>query len=102
MNWRCLAWLRFRRPNEAELRLATAYKAVFGNQSEHSEIVLADLAAQTGFYMVEPPGADRSLYQAGYCAGQRAAFGRLFQFLSLSDVQMRALEEAARQEAEQL
>lgn len=102
MKWRCLAWLRRQRPNEAELRLAAAYKSVFEKQSEQVEIVLADLAAHTGFYLVDPPGADLSLYQAGYNAGQRAAFGRLFQFLSLSDEQLRALEVAARAEAEQI
>ncbi|NKE77542.1 hypothetical protein [Ochrobactrum sp. MC-1LL] len=102
MKWRCLAWLRRHRPNEAELRLAVAYKEVFERRSEHTEIVLADFAAHTGFYLVDPPGTDLSLYQAGYNAGQRAAFGRLFQFLSLSDEQLRALEEAARAEAEQI
>jgi len=102
MRWRCLAWLRLYRPNEAELKLANAYRSVFGKDGENTEIVLADLAAHTGFYMVEPPGADLSQFQAGYNAGQRAAFGRLFQFLTLSDEQMRALEVAARQEAEQI
>lgn len=62
-------------------------------------MVLTDMADHSGFYRIEPPGADLSRYQAGYRDGMRAAFGRLFHFLSLSDEQLRALEEAARQEA---
>jgi len=102
MSWRSVAKQRQLAPVHAEHRLAEAYKAVFGKQSEDIEIVLADLAAHTGFYLVEPPGADLSPYQAGYSAGQRAAFGRLFHFLTLSDERMRSLEEAARAEAEQI
>lgn len=102
MKWRNLGRLREVAPKQAELHIVNAYKSVFEKQSEQVEIVLADFAAHTGFYLVDPPGADLSLYQAGYNAGQRAAFGRLFQFLSLSDEQLRALEEAARAEAEQI
>lgn len=102
MKWRNLAKQRSAIPAHTELQLINAYKAIFDKQSEHVEIVLADLAAHTGFYLVDPPGSDLSLYQAGYNAGQRAAFGRIFQFLSLSDEQLRALEQAARAEAEQI
>lgn len=102
MSWRNLAKQRQIAPVHAEQRVTQAYRAVFGKQSEDVEIVLADLAAHTGFYLVEPPGADLSQYQAGYSAGQRAAFGRLFHFLTLSDERMRALEEAARAESEQI
>lgn len=102
MRWRNLSKSRQVLPAHTEVQLHAAYREVFGKRSEAVEIVLADLAAQTGFYMVEPPDADLSLYQAGYSAGQRAAFGRLFHFLSLSDEQLRALEEAARKEAEHL
>lgn len=102
MKWRTVASTRQMLPHYSEQRLAAAYREVFSKPSEDIEIVLADLAAQTGFYLVDPPGADFTLYQAGYNAGQRAAFGRLFHFLSLSDEQLRALEEAARQEAEHL
>jgi len=102
MSWRNLAKARSAAPSWTEQRLTSAYKEVFGKSSEDVEVVLADLAAHTGFYLVEPPGADLSQFQAGYNAGQRAAFGRLFHFLSLSDERMRALEEAARAEAEQI
>lgn len=102
MNWRNLAKHRHVAPIQTEQQLVAAYRSVFGRKGEDVEIVLADLAAHTGFYLVEPPGSDLSQFQAGYNAGQRAAFGRLFHFLSLSDEQMRALEEAARAEAEQI
>lgn len=102
MNWRNLAKHRQNAPVWTEQRLTEAYKAVFGKATEDVEIVLADLSAQTGFYLVEPPGSDLSQFQAGYNAGQRAAFGRIFHFLSLSDERLRALEEAARAEAEQI
>ncbi len=102
MKWRNVAKTRQTLPSHTEQQLYTAYLEVFGKQSEAVEIVLADLAAHTGFYMVEPPDADLSLYQSGYSAGQRAAFGRLFHFLSLSDEQLRSLEVAAREEAGQL
>ena len=102
MKWRNVSKARQALPAHTEQQLHAAYLEVFGKQTEAVEIVLADLAAQTGFYMVEPPDADLSLFQAGYSAGQRAAFGRLFHFLSLSDEQLRALEVAARAEAEHL
>lgn len=102
MKWRNASKARQALPAHTEQQLHAAYLEVFGKQAEAVEIVLADLAAQTGFYMVEPPDADLSLFQAGYSAGQRAAFGRLFHFLSLSDEQLRALEVAARAEAEHL
>lgn len=102
MTWRNLSKTRQRLPLQTDAQLVAAYKEVFGKESEAVEIVLADLAAHTGFYLVDPPGADLSLYQAGHSAGQRAAFGRLFHFLTLSDQKLRALEEAAREEAEHL
>lgn len=102
MNWRNLAKHRHVAPIQTEQQLVAAYRSVFGRKGEDVEIVLADLAAHTGFYLVEPPGSDLSQFQAGYNAGQRAAFGRIFHFLSLSDDHLRALEIAARQESEQI
>lgn len=102
MNWRNVAKSRQVLPSHTEQQLVAAYLEVFGKPSPSVEIVLADFAGHTGFYQVEPPGADLSQFQAGYNAGQRAAFGRLFHFLSLSDDQLRALEEAAREEAEHI
>lgn len=102
MTWRTVARTRSRLPHATENQLKDAYREVFGKTSAAVEIVLADLALHTGFYLVEPPSSDLSLFQAGYSAGQRAAFGRLFHYLTLSDQQLAALEDAARQEAENL
>lgn len=99
MTWRSRALHLAIGPNTAEKHLADAYADVFGKQTASVEMVLVDLANHTGFYRIDPPDGDLSLYQAGHRAGMRAAFGRLFQFLSLSDEQLRALEEAARFEA---
>lgn len=102
MSWRNTAYLRQTKPVTAELKVVNAYQSLFGKSSEDAEIVLADLAAHTGFYLVHEPGADLSNYQAGHAAGMRTAFARIFQFLSLPDDQLRALEEAARQESEHI
>lgn len=99
MKWRSRAQFAAYGKYAAEQQIVAAYQEVFGREGEAVELVLSDLAAHTGFYRVEPPNGDLSAYQAGYSNGLRAAFGRLFQFLSLSDEQLRALEEAARREA---
>lgn len=101
MKWRTRAQALAAGEITAEQKLVDSYREVFCKEGEAVEMVLADLAAWTGFYQVDPPG-DLSLYQAGYRAGLRAAFGRLFHFMSLTDEQLRALEEAARAEAEQI
>lgn len=85
------------KPTEKDMKLAVAYRELF-KRGEHSEMVLADLAAFTGFYSVAPPGVPSETLQ--YDAGMRAAFGRLFHFLSLSEDDMAALEQAARAESE--
>ena len=60
-------------------------------------MVLADLAAHSGFYQVAAPGA--SAGELAEANGRRAVYGRVFRFLRLSGDEVRALEEAARQEA---
>lgn len=97
MTWRSRALELPRGEAAAEQTLVGAYRSVF-REGQDAEMVLADMAAFTGFYQVQPPG-DMSAYQAGYVNGMRAAFGRLFHFLSLSDRQLAELEEAARLEA---
>lgn len=100
MSWRTIASQEAFKPRgkKAELRLVNAYKAVFGQQNEDVEVVLADLANHCGFYKVAPPGASGDQLQ--YDAGLRAAFGRLFSFLTLPDDRLAALEAAARAENE--
>lgn len=100
MGWRSIVKQKPEAPrgDDAKLRLAQAYLSVFGKETEDAEIVLADLAEFCGFYNVAPPGLSGEQLQ--YDAGKRAAFGRLFSFLSLSDERLAALEEAARAENE--
>ncbi|MDJ0513022.1 MAG: hypothetical protein QNJ62_06230 [Methyloceanibacter sp.] len=83
-----------------EKRLADAYQRVFETQSasdEDREIVLADLAEYTGFYKITAPG-DLELLQ--FANGQRAVFARIFQYLRMSDADLKRLEEAALHEAQ--
>lgn len=87
-----------RRDSDAELRLINAYHDVFSREDEATELVMADLADFCGFYKVPPPGSPSEGLQ--YEAGLRAAFGRLFHFLTLSDERLAALEKAARFENE--
>lgn len=98
MKWRNVAKSRVTKPNSCELRLTQAYNSVFGKDDEDVEIVLSDLAAYTGFYQAVQPGLDVSAYQAGHEAGMRAAFARIFYFLSVSDERLRALEVSAQAE----
>lgn len=101
-KWRTLAHARSIGEATAETALVNAYRDVFGRQTETVELVLADLAVFCAFYQVEPPTSDLSSYQAGYANGLRAAFGRVFHFLNLTDEQWTALELAARFESEQI
>lgn len=88
---------------EAEARIAVAYQRVFtGNpDGEDQGIVLVDLANFTGFYRVTPPeGGDRDTII--FNEGMRAAYGRIFQYLRMSDIEIKSLETAARQTAAQV
>ena len=81
---------------EAEQRLTLAYRNVFSPRDPDVQIVLADLADFTGFYRVNGQGIapdDRA-----FSDGMRAAFGRLFRFINLTDEERAALVEAARAE----
>lgn len=88
---------------EAEARIAVAYQRVFTGTAtgEDQGIVLVDLANFTGFYRVTPPeGGDRDTIV--FNEGMRAAYGRIFQYLRMSDTEVMALETAARQTAAQV
>lgn len=89
----------YRRSATAQDDLSKAYQRLFtGHGSEQdAQIVLADLANWTGFYRVSGPGLSPD--DRAYSDGLRAAFGRLFRFLRMSDDERRQLEEAARAEA---
>jgi hypothetical protein len=81
----------------ADVRLIEAYRSVFDRGGEDIELVLVDLASFCGFYQVEQGGV--SADDLNHWAGRRAAFGRIFNFLALSDAQLMAMERAARDES---
>lgn len=87
-------------PAGSEKALVDAYRSLFADGREDAEMVLADLAAFCGFYGVMSGGA--SVEDLNHAEGRRAAFARIFHFLSLSGAQLAALEEAARLEAEHM
>ena len=98
INWLALARLfRRARGGEAALKLALAYHNVFDIRNEDVQIVLADLADYTGFYRVNGEGIPAD--DRAFSDGKRAAFGRLFRFLNLTDEEKAALVQAARTEA---
>lgn len=100
MKWRTLATqlpAGAARQTKAQEKLAAAYREVFTRDDESVEIVLADLANFCGFYKVPPIGSPPETLLVDQ--GLRAAFGRLFSFLSLPDERMASLEKAARTEA---
>lgn len=88
-----------RKTAEGQLVLTNAYQAVFrGNPShEQQQMVLADLAAQSGFYQISSD--DVSSSRLRYREGRRAVFAIIFGHLSLSPDDIHALENAARHEA---
>lgn len=104
--WRALSsyfpeWHKKPQPMNALAQLGDAYRAVFDGRSTEAqrEIVLADLAAQSGFYRVTVPSpalADRDLW---FAEGRRSMFAEIFAHLSLADDDVKALENAARREA---
>lgn len=85
------------RGNQAHLRLALAYHNVFKASNEDVQLVLADLADYTGFYRVNGEGIPPD--DRAFSDGKRAAFGRLFRFLNLTDDEKNALVQAARVES---
>jgi hypothetical protein len=89
----------WRRSSSAKLRLSEAYQRVFtgGADANDAQIVLTDLANETGFYRVNDYGV--SADDRAFSDGKRAAFARIFQFLRMSNEERRSLEEAARHEA---
>jgi hypothetical protein len=79
---------------------ALAYQRVFTGtpDGEDQGLVLVDLANYTGFYRVTPPETgDRDTIV--FNEGMRAAYGRIFQYLRMSDAEILSLELAARQTA---
>lgn len=101
MPWANLSSLHkvgHRRGSQAMNDLAKAYSNVFrGNPTKaEAEMVLADIANESGFYKVHVPGPGVSLE---YETGKRAIYGRIISFIQMSSEEHRSLEFAARQEA---
>ncbi len=97
-GWRNRAKLAaFAGKEKADARLIAAYQNVLNRGGEDVELVLTDLAAFCGFFQVEQGGVAGE--DLNHHAGRRAAFGRIFSFLSLSDSQLQAMEQASRDEA---
>lgn len=101
MQWVSLASqfrVGLRRGNMAKELLAKAYANVFmGNATKaEAQMVLADLANESGFYKVFVPGEGVSLE---YNEGKRTLYGRIMAFIQMSPEEHRALEHAARQES---
>lgn len=99
VTWRSLSATGFR-GEQASLALIEAYAATF-TKSQHGEMVLADLAAVSGFFGVligddsRAPRPDDLMFQEG----MRALYGRIHQHLSLPDERLRELHEAVRRES---
>lgn len=97
MNWRSKALLAATKgPSTAELSLIEAYKACF-KKSEHSEMVLTDLAVHLGFFQAEDRGINTE--EANFQNGRRSAFLHILQHLTLPEAELEGLVEAARLEA---
>jgi hypothetical protein len=98
IGWRSRARLAaYANQETADARLVVAYQNIFAKGGEDVEMILADLAAFCGFYQVEQGGVTAD--DLNHHAGRRAVFGRIFNFLALSDSQLAALEQASRDEA---
>lgn len=92
-----------RRDLEAQIALTRAYRQVFyGNPDRaQQQMVLADLAARSGYYKVLSPrsASDKDLW---FSEGNRHLFGVIFGHLSMTPEDVAGLENAARHEAMQI
>lgn len=99
MRW----WATLRRnhqnagPSGAELKLSASYQNLFtGNATrEEAEVVLADLAADSGFFAITDPSQHAAL---PFQEGKRALFGRIWANMRMSNQERISLEEAVREE----
>jgi hypothetical protein len=80
-------------------KLGSAYRNIFSGKgtADDAQMVLADLANHSGFYRVSGPDVDPNA--RAFADGMRAAYGRIFRYLSLTDQELQDLQEAARAEA---
>lgn len=64
---------------------------------EDKQIVLADLANASGFFRVSGPGFSGE--DRAFSDGMRAVYGHAHKFLTMTEAELRDLQEAARAEA---
>lgn len=102
MTWRSLStifpWNKSRTA-QAQLRLVSAYRAVFYGSptKEDQELVLVDLAHKSGFYRVSPPSM--SMSELRQIEGMRALYAHIYSKLNLNEADVQALQNAAQREA---
>ncbi len=84
---------------QATQRLVRAYRATFGGigTREDSELVISDLAEFTGYYQVTDSMMPDN--QVRYAEGRRSVMGHVLNNLRLTEGELVALEESAREEA---
>lgn len=75
-------------------RLIEAYEALFGGRGgkEDADLVLADLAFESGYFFVDDGSASDA--QLRHDSGRRFLFGRIARFLSLSAGELAEIQRA--------
>lgn len=94
MAWLTLNSKEWRGPRAKAKELQRAYQAVF--TSPDGQIVLADLAANSGFYFASD--ANLTERQAGYGDGRKAVYARILGMLRLTEREREDLEIGFREE----
>lgn len=93
MVWQCLRRITHRRKDGAAA-VERAYRSVF--LCPEGEVVLADLAAESGIYQAPPVELDAR--RGGYLDGRKALYARILSMIRISPEEHAALQEAARLE----
>ncbi|MFN3247695.1 hypothetical protein [Roseibium album] len=93
MFWRSLKRLSPDKRHRAET-LERAYRSVF--LSEEGQVVLADLAAESGMYQAPPVDVDER--KSGYVDGRKALYARILSMINVTPEEHAALQGAARLE----
>ncbi len=93
MVWRSLRRLSPLRRDRAHT-LERAYRSVFS--SLEGQVVLADLAAESGMYQAPP--VDLDMRQSGYLDGRKAMFARILSMIRIPPEEHAALQQATRLE----
>jgi hypothetical protein len=89
-----------RRTATAQVKLTEAYCAVFEGRGgpQDAEIVLVDLARNTGYLHITMPDPTNTTNQLWFNEGRRSVMGRIMQFVALPGEAKLRLAEAVRME----